>query len=487
MSRLAKRDPLYLVGGAIRNALKYGPSAKTSDFDFITRRYALKTAKAFAKALRARLIVLDRERKIYRVIVHAKDKVHNFDFAAMQGSCLEEDLKNRDLTVNAMAIAVTDHADTADIIDPTGGRQDLRKNVIRAISHKNLRSDPLRLLRVFRFAAQLDSTIDSDTLRMVKDSARLIKRPAGERLRTELLHLLTSPQEATRLKEMDRTRLLCMIFPELERARDLARSYYPAGGVLGHVIDSVAIFERNLTLLPQRLPHIGKKLKDYFNEPLGGFPRYATLKLAVLVHDIAKPHTAKVIDGRMRFFRHEERGARVFKKRALRLRLSTQETELIAKIIRAHLRPGNLAKSNVVTERAFYKFFKDLGPDGIGTLCCALSDHQSYMTSRQQWSAKEPAVTTVLSMIEKYWKQPQRVTPKKLIDGHDIMRTLKIAPGPLIGKILDEVHALQAEGSVKTRSQALSAIKNFANNKLCVKPLSRGSPDKTVPTSRNSC
>lgn len=466
-----KFGPIYLVGGALRDKL-LSANTPIADFDLITSHRAEELAQAFALKTKGRLVRFKHERKIYRVVLPMNGTHCHFDFANFQGPSLEDDLANRDFTINTLALPLSSSnlprlpsgqgSTTSHLNDLFNATRHLKEKKLQALSERSFISDPLRLLRAFRFAATLGFKIEPKTFSWIKRHAKKINRCAAERARQELLEIFRSPNTAQTLRRMDKAGLLTAIFPELEKSRGLAIQYYKNGGVLGHVLESVDCFEKSIKEWPKREPRLSRQIQTYMNEAIeGSFPRYTALKLAVLVHDIAKPRTAKMIDGRLRFFGHDEKGAKLFEKIGTKLRFSTDEIELISKIIRAHLRPGNLSEQPTVTDRAIYRFFRDLGEDGIGVLLAALADHQSYMSEKQRWSLKEPAVKTIMLMLKRYYLEQAKVVPPKLIDGHDVMRTLKIAPGRKVGKILERVQSLQAEGKIKTREQALARLRSL--------------------------
>ncbi|MBI2069800.1 MAG: CCA tRNA nucleotidyltransferase [Elusimicrobia bacterium] len=451
--------PLYLVGGAIRDELL---KHETRDFDLISPKNALQIAHRFAQENQGRLVELDDQRKIFRVVLGSPGQRAYFDFADFQAPNLEEDLLSRDFTINAMALPVAKiraRPLAGAIIDPSGGLKDLTRRVLKTGREKNLTDDPLRLLRTFRFSAAFGFNIDKSTFRWVAEHAAKIRKAAPERIRFELLSICSTQRATGAFKEMDKAGLLTQIFPALERARNLAPQYYRQGGVLGHALAAVGCFEAGLEEIPRRWPNLGRKISVYVNTSMsGGFKRSAVLKLAALVHDIAKPHTAKKISGRLRFFGHDKKGAALFKKIGERLRFSNEEIAYIAKIIDAHLRPGNLAEQPAVTDRAVYRFFRDLGEDGVGVLLCALADHQSYIAKNRRWDKREPSIQTVRYLLTRYFEEKKKVVPPKIVDGNDVMRVLKIGPSRDVGKILKKIQTLQVDGKIKSREQAVKYL-----------------------------
>ncbi|NES84105.1 MAG: CCA tRNA nucleotidyltransferase, partial [Moorea sp. SIO2B7] len=174
----------YLVGGAVRDALLN--RQEYLDLDFVLPTEAVETARRIANHYQVGFVVLDEQRQIARV-VFAQGTV---DFALQEGDSLETDLQRRDFTVNA--IAYNPH--TENLIDPLQGLVDLNTGVMRMISKANLEDDPLRLLRAYRQAAQLNFTIEPHTRSTIRNLAPLLDKVAAERVQTELGYLLANSQ-----------------------------------------------------------------------------------------------------------------------------------------------------------------------------------------------------------------------------------------------------------------------------------------------------
>src|SRR5262249_281455 len=187
-------------------------------------RHAKRAAAAVAKSLGAKLITLDDQYRIYRVV---QPGGVTLDFAELQGKTIQEDLARRDFTVNAMAREFP----AGKILDPFGGQRDLKKKIIRGVSAKAFAEDPLRTLRTFRFAAQFGFAIDPRTLAWVRDHRHGIEKVSSERIREELLRLWKQPETGKIIRLMDKVRLLTQIFPEIEACRRSAIRYYGAGCV----------------------------------------------------------------------------------------------------------------------------------------------------------------------------------------------------------------------------------------------------------------
>lgn len=465
---LRLKTPLYLVGGPVRDGLLGRPC---HDLDFVCTG-AKAFARAFSTKLKATFIVLDEENRIFRVAYRdSASSSTTFDFAELQGKSIDEDLARRDFTINAMAQPLGKSM----IIDPFQGQRDLKKRLVRALNEKAFVADPLRLLRAYRFSAQLSFSIEPMTLRWIKRHARLLdaeKAVAGrsgpvarERVREELLRLLSHRGAGATLRAMDRTRLLTVLFPVLEACRRTAISFYGKGGVLKHSLETVEQLDWIMARLQSsadtplayaKPASVARALVPYLEEPLGAFPRKAWMKLAGLLHDIGKPATAQKIGGRLRFFGHEDVGAEQSRKLGSDLRLSRQENHNVSQWVRHHMRLGNLAAGSVLTDKAIARYFRDQDSQGVGMILISLADHYSYL-SKKTWGKGRDAVERAAGrMLESFFDRRDRVVPPKLVDGYQLMKALRLKPSPLIGLLLEQISDAQAEGKVTTPHQALT-------------------------------
>ena len=474
---------VFVVGGTLRDrALKR--EGELVDIDLAAAAPAKPFAQRVARRLRGSFVVLDEASRVYRIVVKAgktRERGLQIDVAEIQGATIREDLSRRDFSVNAMAVRLPLAGEG--LLDPFSGLKDLSRRTLTPANPNAFRDDPLRMLRAYRLAATLDLKLDGKTVRAIRTHAKRISSAAGERVRSELLGILSVDDSAARLRAMDETRLLTAVFPELEDSRRCAEVYYGPGGVLKH---SLAVVDRADRLLADP----GKVYPDWsgrFEEalaaglPPGSNPK-ALVRLACLLHDVAKPATAKKIKGRLRFFGHESRGAAMSLEILKRLRFSGDEAETIRVCVHHHLRPGNLAANKIVSDKAVFRFFRDLDTHGVRLLAVCWADHASYLAPAALRSildrvAEDPHrsdlsrirsedarktlfhLQVVSYLLDQWFNRPETSRPQRLLDGNSVMKALGIAPGPGVGEALEALTEAQAEGIVKNRSEALNFLK----------------------------
>ncbi|MDW8226581.1 MAG: hypothetical protein RMJ60_02135, partial [Anaerolineales bacterium] len=197
LNTLSPDQTIYLVGGAVRDLL-VGRSSR--DFDFALPQGGIATARQVAKALQAHFYPLDLERDTGRVVLSTSQGEHLYlDFATFRGKTLEDDLRGRDFTVNAIALDPR----TGQIFDPLGGARDVKDKLLRACSPTSFSEDPLRILRSVRLAADFNFRILPETRQAMKESVALLSTVSAERVRDELFRILEGPAPATCLRALD--------------------------------------------------------------------------------------------------------------------------------------------------------------------------------------------------------------------------------------------------------------------------------------------
>jgi len=461
----------YLVGGFVRDALL---GRDTADIDVAVAADALEIAPKVATALGGRYVLLDEVNRVSRVVLvneaaPSAGGQWQLDFSTFQGS-IEQDLARRDFTIDAIAVDLGGIVSQPHpLIDPFNGWNDLHQGVVRAVSEVAFKSDAVRLLRAVRLAAELGFCIDSETEALIRRYCHLIADVAGERVREELLRLLATSQAGEFLTYLDKLGLVTAMIPELNQAKGVKQPKEHFWDVFEHSLKTVGAAdfllgqgaweyagEEVLAVVPR-----SAVLSQHFElEVSSGSTRQSLLKLAALLHDIAKPQTKAIDGGRMRFLGHAKDGAAIAVNILERLRFSGKEVKLVEVMVRHHLRPMQMGHDELPTRRAIYRYFRDTGEAGIDILFLSLADHLATRgphLNLAQWRGHAQIVEYVLAQR---FQEESLVTPPKLVDGHDLINIFSMSPGPELGQLLEAVREAQASGEIATRDEALAYVRD---------------------------
>jgi putative nucleotidyltransferase with HDIG domain len=464
--------PVYLVGGAVRDALL---GRANVDLDFAVQGDAVELARTVADSLQGAFYLLDSERGTARALLQdhplaGPGEPVILDFARLRGDDLKADLKDRDFTINAMALPAELESPTpAAIVDPFGGHADLTDGIVRAVTACSIQQDPVRGMRAVRHAAALESQIDSPTVSQIQRAAPLLPIISAERIRDELARLLLSPHPAASIRTLHRFGLLQHILPELAATQGVTQSPPHTLDVFNHTVRSLEQLDLLLISLVQPasqppaplaharerlapiIPHLARHLAQ---RTAGGRTRQIILYLAALLHDIGKPPARAVeVSGRIRFFRHEQVGAEMAAQRARSLALSVGEVRMIGTLIRHHMRPAWLAPNP--SGRAIYRFFRDTREAGVETCLLSLGDGlgRADDLDPREWDERVAGVAALLgSYFDRY---APGVRPPQLITGRQLMAALHISPGPEVGRLLEMIREAQAAGEISSPAEAL--------------------------------
>jgi poly(A) polymerase len=489
----------YIVGGFIRDWLL---KRETNDIDIAVSGDAVTIARKVAEEIGGKFVLLDDVNNIARVVVledeqprrtsqnpESRGAEWHFDFSSFTGD-IKTDLARRDFTINAMALELSQlvtasKATTTSprksakplvekrpplkLIDPFSGREDLRDKIVRGVSEQIFESDAARLLRAVRLAAELDFTIEPNTESLIRRHAQAITEVPEERVREELLRLLTLPRAAHYLRYLDKLGLLLALIPELAEGKGVEQPTVHFWDVFEHSLQTVAAVEfliresdweysnEDMLSTAPWSDVIGRHLSE---EVSSGSNHKVLLKLGGLFHDVAKPMTKSIDEtGRARFLGHAKQGAAITANILERLRFSNREIKLVESLVYHHLRPAQMANEELPTQRAIYRYFRDTGEAGIDILFLALADYlasRGPLASMEEWKKHCQLINYILAEHD---KQQAKILPVELIDGHDIMDKFDLAPGPLIGKLLAMVNEAHASGELSTREEALALVR----------------------------
>jgi tRNA nucleotidyltransferase (CCA-adding enzyme) len=382
----------YVVGGAVRDLLL---GRDTRDFDLLIEGRLEDARRAVPEATyigaRTPVLVLPGRGQRPRIeILEPRVGARN----------LEEDLRLRDFTLNGMGFDLSESA----LIDPLGGRADLEARRLVAVDPEcGLRVDPVRTLRGVRLAVELELTVDPETERaMQRDAWRLSAAP-GERLREELFRALRLPAPSTFVEKLRRIGALAALLPELLRTVAIAQNRYHGEDVYRHTLRVTDGVEA---------------------EPL--------VRLAALLHDVAKPETKLWIERRkdFSFLRHEHLGQEHVARVARRLRLSRREEKTVANLVKHHL----LFPDRLGTGRAIRRMLVRVGDDILPALldlrCADLASRDPSGRAGREWEE-------TVRRIERERAGPKAPGGTRLeLSGRDVMGVLGIGEGPEVGRWL---------------------------------------------------
>jgi len=468
---------VWVVGGAVRDAIR---GREIHDIDLVVAGESQSVGQEIADFLGGTPVPVE-SWNVTRVALPPETEGASpfiIDVNGYHGS-LEENLRSRDFTVDAMAVPLRcwDSDERFDsIVDPLNGKADLVQGVLRVTGDDVFQNDPGRLLRGVRLANRLSFRMEPDTARAIRRDAPLLDRVSPERVRDEFMAILAADGARVQLEVLDRLDLLCRVIPELEAARgcDQPRShhYWDVWGHLLHCVEyaeAVTAGHRNnaiYTMAPWTAAE-----DAHFAEIIGdGHTRRTVLKLAALLHDIAKPQTKGPDEnGRIRFLGHSEQGAEIVESRLPALRLSRRTTDLVSAMVLHHLRPSQLReRDKMPSRRAIYRYYRDVGDAAVDTLYLAMADFLAARgpeLSPERWNNYARMIAAVL---EAGAMPPAREEgPRALVNGNDLMNTLDLPPGPRIGALLERLREAEAVGEITDRDDALAlAARLLANNEL---------------------
>ena len=204
-------------------------------------------------------------------------------------------------------------------------------------------------------------------------------------------------------------------------------------------------------------------LNFYLNERLSGTRlRRDLLKLAALLHDIGKPDTQKQEKDRMSFHGHEHVGASIVRAVARMLKLSVRERHLLEDMVRWHLRPGYLSNFQKPSERSIFRYFRDTKGEAVSILLLSLADQRSTRGPLTTAADQKHHETIARKLIDRYFEMKRQKPFVRLINGHDLIKKLKLKPSPLFAKILREVEEKQSLGKISSKQEALELAREIA-------------------------
>jgi putative nucleotidyltransferase with HDIG domain len=280
-------------------------------------------------------------------------------------------------------------------------------------------------------------------------------------VRDELTHVLKLPRSAPAIRQADAWSVLRLVLPEIEAMRAADQSPPHRFTVWEHSLRALEAADGLLADLSLLAPH-DARVAAAFAEPMGGgLTRRDVWKLAVLLHDIAKPETRSVDpDGRTRFIGHDRIGAERVARIGARLRWPGRATDVLGRLVRHHLRPMHLGMLDEITRRARYRFHRDVAEEVPALVCLTIAD-AAGTDGRAPEGVYRGATRALLdSFLAGEAPAAREAAEPPLLRGEDIMDALGLASGPRVGEVLRRAREAQALGAIRTRDEALAWLRD---------------------------
>jgi putative nucleotidyltransferase with HDIG domain len=439
----------WIVGGALRDELLGRP---VRDVDVAVAGDPAQMARAIAAEVRGPVFRLSEAFGAWRVIDRRQNLI--WDFSPLQGETIEEDLRKRDFTVNAMARAF----DGGELIDPLGGRADLESRTLRVLGPEAYERDPLRPLRLARFAAELGFEPDPETERLTAAAAPGVSAVAGERVFGELRRLVIADGVLAGLALADRLGLLGAVLPEVAGLHQVEQSHYHHLDVYDHTLEVLA---KQIELEPRLHEVFGDedaaRLRRVLDEPLADeLTRGQSVRLGALLHDIGKPATRAVRpDGRVTFIGHDRLGEQMVGSLCRRLRSSERLARFLQGLTRHHLVLGFLVHERPLDRRQVYRYLARTSPVEVEVTLLSCADRLATRGRRAE-EATEAHLEVARELMHAALDWREHGPPAVPIRGDELARELGIAPGPELGRLLAELAEAAYAGEATTRDDAVA-------------------------------
>ena len=443
------RKGVYIVGGSIRDLIC---DRTPFDYDVVVQGDPASFAKRLASRTSGRLVELGKHEQTMRRVI-TRDLI--FDIMPLNGTTIEEDLLQRDFTINAMAVAVS----CGRLIDRLGGRQDLASKKIRMVFMDVFRKDPVRLIRAYRMAAAFNFSIDPDTRRILARDAHLVSGSAGERIREEFFKILQCAGSHAYLADMADSGLLFKVFPELL----VLKNYRRPGANPQNLFEQTLASYHGLEKLLDAGGQLNKLLGNRIFQDVDA-DRATLVKWAILFHDIgiSARQTIAAKDNH-NFSSHALKSTAMVQKICQRLRFSRRQMDAIGLIIANHLQPFLLFRAQqkkIPFQKAFARFFmkcRDLTPD---VLLHALAQLMGERDS-QDPELKE-FTDFIRTLIQNYYSVllPRTSLPAPLT-GKDLINEFGLKPSAEFKRILARIEEEHLTEKVLTRRQALKLVEEL--------------------------
>ena len=447
----------WIVGGTVRDML-LGRAVR--DVDLAVPGDPEAPARAVGRALGGPVFPLSEAFGAWRAIDRGRGFV--CDVSRLQGDTIEADLARRDFTVNAMAQPLGG----GELVDPHGGERDLRAGVLRVLGPEAYEADPLRPLRLARFAAELELRPDAETERLTRAAAPAVPRASGERVFAELRRLLIADRALDGLELAERLGLLESVLPEVARLRGVEQSHFHHLDVYGHTVEVLA---RQIELegrIEELFGPLAPPLRELLAEPLADeLNRAQALRFGALLHDIGKPATHAVRpDGRITFIGHDSVGHEMVRALCRRLRTSERFAAFIGGLARTHLALGFLVHRRPLDRHDVYRYLKFCSPVEVEVTLLSCADRLATR-GRNADAAIAAHLELARELMAEALDWRAAGPPRPPLRGDELARELGIEPGPELGRLLAELEEATFAGEAGDRDQALAVARRLRDNR----------------------
>ncbi len=445
----------WVVGGAVRDAAL---GREVTDLDLAVAGDPEPAARAIARELGEHPFELSAEFGTWRVA--GPGGRNQIDVTALRGDGIEADLAERDFTIGAVAVPVAG----GELIDPFGGLADLERRSLRAVGEASFESDPLRLLRAARLAAELGLEIEPRTVTLARAAAARAADPAGERQLAELRQMLRGPDPLRGLALLDELELTPVVLPELEGLRGVEQGPNHHLDVHGHTL---AVLEHTLEVerdLDRFAGERAEQVAALLAEPLAdGTSRGTALRFGALFHDVGKPATRAEHQGFVGFRGHDREGAEIVGGICKRLRASRRLTRHLQGLTLHHLRLGFMIPEAPLPPRRVHDYLRATEPVSVDVTLLTVADRLSARGHGPIASPEmvEAHLTLAREMIAAALDWRRDGPPAPLLPGDELAAELGVEEGPRLGELLAELEAAQYAGEVTDRAGAIDHLRHL--------------------------
>lgn len=466
---------IYLVGGAIRNFLI---NRDIKDFDFVAKKHTIQAARKVVDNFNGDFYILDKGRKTARALVNLDGKQLKLDFAEFNGVNIEQDLARRDFTINAMAIRLPA---MEQIIDPLDGEEHLKQSRLFLCSPTALNDDPVRTIRIVRFAQEFNLRIDPNIVPIIDSASRNLINVSAERKRDAFLDVIRTADAKAAFDQMKAYGIFHEILPDVVMLSNITLTPPHTYNAWTHTLQVVTYcqqilagigiapniieFHPRLEQALSRLEKFKPFIKTYFKKKVAvERTKYQLLILSALYHDAGKAVVRDEFDGsRKRFPNHARVGAELARDWAKKMGFSNKEVTCLVNTIKYHMKPSKPSfTDHLRKDIAIHRFFKKAGKAGILIAILHLADvlttYEDALTD-ERWDQAVSAVENIFKAC--FIRYEMIIAPAPLLNGDEILDLMHLKPGKKIGKLIIALTEAQVVGEIHNRGEAVNFLQKM--------------------------